>query len=68
MILTLIIRSWNEVFSKFDFLGSTEKNYFFELRQIRNKWAHQLEFNSDGFKKFFIDTKVDQILIVHLIQ
>ena len=38
--------NWHEVFS--GKLRQTERNYVFELRDARNRWAHQKSFDSDA--------------------
>ena len=43
--LNLINRRWNEAFR--DKLSQTERNYVSELRDARNKWAHQSPFSND---------------------
>ncbi len=44
-ILAIISNRWNEVFRKI--LGQAERSLVTELREIRNKWAHQQPFSSD---------------------
>ena len=44
--LNLMNRKWNEVFR--DKLSQTERNYISELRDARNKWAHQNAFSNDN--------------------
>jgi predicted AAA+ superfamily ATPase len=44
-LLKLIWESWGEVFK--DTLGFSEKNLVSELRNTRNKWAHQENFTGD---------------------
>lgn len=44
-LLKLMWESWNEVFAKT--LGRTERSLVQELRDFRNKWAHQEPFSSD---------------------
>ncbi|MBI2357704.1 MAG: ATP-binding protein, partial [Deltaproteobacteria bacterium] len=44
-ILAIINNRWNEVFRKI--LGQAEKSLVTELRDIRNRWAHQQPFSSD---------------------
>ena len=36
---------WNDCFKKI--LGPSERNLAFELRDVRNKWAHQKAFATD---------------------
>lgn len=43
--LNLMNRRWNEAFR--DKLSQTERNYISELRDARNKWAHQSAFGND---------------------
>src|SRR3990172_12003419 len=44
-LLKLMWESWNEVFRKT--LGPAERSLLSELRDHRNKWAHQEAFSSD---------------------
>ena len=44
-LLKVMWGSWNHVFR--DALGHAERSYVSELRQHRNKWAHQGNFSSD---------------------
>ncbi len=44
-LLKLVWESWNEVFRQT--LGHTERSLVSELREYRNKWAHQEAFSSD---------------------
>src|SRR3954465_1112085 len=44
-LLKLMWESWNEVFIKT--LGRAERSLVQELRDFRNKWAHQEPFSSD---------------------
>jgi len=44
-LLKLVWESWNEVFRQT--LGYTERSLVSELREYRNKWAHQEAFSSD---------------------
>ena len=44
-LLNLMIDTWREVFQKT--LGHSGRNLAFELRDWRNKWAHQERFSSD---------------------
>ncbi len=44
-LLKLMSDTWNDVFR--DTLGFAERNLVFELRNWRNKWAHQERFSSD---------------------
>lgn len=44
-ILAIISNRWNEVFRKI--LGQAERSLVTELREIRNRWAHQQPFSSD---------------------
>lgn len=44
-ILRIMWEQWNPVFSKT--LGHTERSLVSELREVRNKWAHQEAFSSD---------------------
>jgi hypothetical protein len=44
-LLVLMWNLWNEVFR--NTLGYTERSYISELREVRNKWAHQEVFSSD---------------------
>ncbi len=43
--LLLITNLWHEVFKKT--LGQAERNLVFELRTVRNRWAHQEAFSTD---------------------
>ena len=44
-LLKLMWEAWNEVFRHT--LGRTERSLVSELRDLRNKWAHQESFSSD---------------------
>ncbi len=44
-LLKIMWEQWNEVFRKT--LGFTERSLFSELREWRNKWAHQESFSTD---------------------
>ena len=44
-LLIVMWNQWNEVFSKT--LGQAERTLVSELRDVRNKWAHQQTFSSD---------------------
>lgn len=44
-ILRLMWEGWNEVFRKT--LGPAERSFVNELRDVRNRWAHQKSFSSD---------------------
>lgn len=44
-LLKLVWESWNDVFRRT--LGHTERSLVSELREYRNKWAHQEAFSSD---------------------
>ena len=44
-LLKLMWHSWNDVFRKT--LGHAERSMVSELREIRNRWAHQQPFSSD---------------------
>ena len=44
-LLIVIWNQWNEVFRKT--LGQAERTLVSELREVRNKWAHQQTFSSD---------------------
>jgi hypothetical protein len=44
-LLKMMWETWNEVFRKT--LGFTERSLVSELRDHRNKWAHQQSFSSD---------------------
>lgn len=44
-LLKLIWDQWNSVFRKI--LGQTERTYVSELRDVRNRWAHQEAFSTD---------------------
>lgn len=44
-LLKLIWDAWNDVFRKT--LGHAERSLVSELREVRNKWAHQQTFSSD---------------------
>ncbi len=45
LILTVLWHQWNNVFKKT--LGQTERTYVSELRDVRNRWAHQEAFSYD---------------------
>ena len=44
-ILQVMCDLWNDCFKKI--LGPSERNLAFELRDVRNKWAHQKAFSTD---------------------
>ena len=44
-LLRLMWEAWNDVFRKT--LGQAERTLVSELRDVRNKWAHQQPFSSD---------------------
>jgi predicted AAA+ superfamily ATPase len=44
-LLTTLWNQWNDVFRKI--LGHTERTLVSELREVRNKWAHQRPFSTD---------------------
>lgn len=44
-ILQVMCDLWNDCFKKI--LGVSERNLVFELRDVRNKWAHQKAFSTD---------------------
>src|SRR5271165_6608335 len=44
-LLKIMWEAWNEVFRRT--LGHTERSLVSELRDLRNKWAHQESFSSD---------------------
>jgi predicted AAA+ superfamily ATPase len=44
-ILQVMCELWNDCFRKI--LGPSERNLAFELRDVRNKWAHQKAFSTD---------------------
>ena len=44
-VLKIMWEQWNQVFGKT--LGHTERSLVSELREVRNKWAHQEPFSSD---------------------
>lgn len=44
-LLRVIWEGWNEVFRKT--LGPAERSFVSELRDVRNRWAHQRTFSSD---------------------
>src|SRR5450755_296914 len=45
-LLLIMWDQWNQVFKKT--LGHTERNYVSELREARNKWAHQQPFSTQA--------------------
>jgi len=45
LILIIIWNHWNDVFKKT--LGHAERSYVSELREVRNRWAHQNAFTYD---------------------
>src|SRR5450631_3593070 len=45
-LLLIMWDQWNQVFKKT--LGHTERNYVSELREARNKWAHQEPFSTQA--------------------
>jgi predicted AAA+ superfamily ATPase len=45
LLLSVMWDRWNAVFSKT--LGRTERTLISELREVRNRWAHQTPFSSD---------------------
>ncbi len=44
-LLQVMCELWNDCFRKI--LGTSERNLAFELRDVRNKWAHQKAFSTD---------------------
>ena len=44
-ILQVMCDLWNDCFKRI--LGPSERNLAFELRDVRNKWAHQKAFSTD---------------------
>lgn len=48
-LLRLMSETWNEVFRQT--LGYTERSLVSELREWRNKWAHQSSFTSDDTER-----------------
>jgi hypothetical protein len=44
-LLQVMCELWNDCFKKI--LGPSERNLAFELRDVRNKWAHQKAFSTD---------------------
>ena len=50
-LLKLMWEAWNEVFRKT--LGQSERTLVSELREQRNKWAHQQTFSSDDAYRVF---------------
>src|SRR5436190_291250 len=44
-VLAVMWNQWNQVFRKT--LGQAERTLVSELRDVRNKWAHQEQFSSD---------------------
>ena len=44
-IIRLMSASWQEVFR--DTLGNAERSLVYEVRDVRNKWAHQENFSTD---------------------
>ncbi|MBI2941222.1 MAG: ATP-binding protein [Chloroflexi bacterium] len=44
-LLSLMVNRWNEVFSSV--LGQAERSHAGELRDVRNRWAHQQSFTAD---------------------
>ena len=44
-LLVIMWENWNNVFR--DQLGHTGRSYVSELREVRNRWAHQQPFNAD---------------------
>ncbi|MEZ4632771.1 MAG: Swt1 family HEPN domain-containing protein [Deinococcales bacterium] len=48
-LLVLMWAAWHEVFRKT--LGHTERSYVSELREVRNRWAHQERFSSDDAQR-----------------
>ena len=45
LLLRMLWDQWNLVFNRI--LGFSERSYVSELREVRNKWAHQEAFSSD---------------------
>jgi hypothetical protein len=45
LVLSIVWNNWNLVFKKT--LGNTERSYVSELRDVRNRWAHQNGFTYD---------------------
>ncbi len=51
MLLGVLWNQWNEVFRKT--LGHAERSLVSELRDVRNKWAHQQPFSTDDAYRVF---------------
>lgn len=49
VILRVMTTAWNDVFR--DFLGQSERSLVSEIREIRNRWAHQESFNDDDLDR-----------------
>lgn len=52
-LLGTILANWETVFSAR--MGKTARHYVFELKDVRNRWAHEEEFSSDDARRA-IDT------------
>jgi len=44
-IFAVILKTWDDVFRRT--LGNSDRSLVFELRDTRNKWAHQKPFSTD---------------------
>ena len=49
VILRVMVTAWNDVFR--DCLGQSERSLVSEIREIRNRWAHQESFNDDDLDR-----------------
>jgi predicted AAA+ superfamily ATPase len=49
LLLKVVIGSWNDIFKLT--LGNAERNLVHELRDVRNRWAHQDAFSSDDAER-----------------
>jgi len=47
LLLQLIINLWNTVFSLNSSLDQFHRSIIFELRSVRNEWAHQIPFSNE---------------------
>ena len=55
VMLNIMINGWNDVFGKV--LGRSERTIVFELRDYRNKWAHQQPFTADDAYRVYDDVE-----------
>ena len=48
-LLNVMIANWDATFSQH--LTRTSRSYIFELKDIRNRWAHEVEFSDEDVRR-----------------